>query len=173
MTKIVVGVGTTGHRGHARDPDADLGPVVRGDSRAAAEARVRLKLAAISFASSPPWGVDLVSASVISLCGAALAYYAAVQGIDYVPAGAEDPTIDLGDRIDASMSPLVVRVVGTRIRLKLAAIAYANARHGVDAHLEFTRESLGSLCAAAVAYAEALAEARSQLQQRQPKQQRT
>lgn len=43
-----------------------------------------------------------------------------------------------------------------RLRLKLAAIAYVNARHGVDADVGMSRAGLQLLCSAAVEYYEAL-----------------
>ena len=43
-----------------------------------------------------------------------------------------------------------------RLRLKLAALAYANARHGVDADVGISREGLALLCAMACEYYEAL-----------------
>lgn len=43
-----------------------------------------------------------------------------------------------------------------RQRLKLAAIGYANARHGVDADVELSRAGLTRLCQGAVEFVEAL-----------------
>lgn len=43
-----------------------------------------------------------------------------------------------------------------RQKLKLAALAYTNARHGIDADVGLAREGLANLCACAVAYYEAL-----------------
>lgn len=43
-----------------------------------------------------------------------------------------------------------------RLRLKLAAIAYTNARHGVDAEVGIAREGLALLCSLACEYYEAL-----------------
>jgi hypothetical protein len=43
-----------------------------------------------------------------------------------------------------------------RMRLKLAALAYVNARHGVDADVGIARAGLAVLCTAAVQYYEAL-----------------
>ena len=40
--------------------------------------------------------------------------------------------------------------------LKLAAIAYVNARHGIDADVGMAREGLSLLCQAAIDYVEAL-----------------
>ena len=43
-----------------------------------------------------------------------------------------------------------------RLRLKLAAIAYVNARHGIDADVGMSRQGLALLCSMAVEYTEAL-----------------
>jgi hypothetical protein len=43
-----------------------------------------------------------------------------------------------------------------RLRLKLAALAYTNARHGVDADVGMSRAGLALLCASAIEYYEAL-----------------
>jgi hypothetical protein len=43
-----------------------------------------------------------------------------------------------------------------RVRLKLAAIAYVNARHGIDADVGLSRAGLALLCSCAVEYYEAL-----------------
>ncbi len=43
-----------------------------------------------------------------------------------------------------------------RLRLKLAAIAYVNGRHGADANAELSRAGLALLCSAAIEYYEAL-----------------
>jgi hypothetical protein len=43
-----------------------------------------------------------------------------------------------------------------RLRLKLAAIAYVNARHGVDADAGLSRAGLALLASAAIEYYEAL-----------------
>ena len=43
-----------------------------------------------------------------------------------------------------------------RLRLKLAAIAYVNGRHGADANAELSRAGLAMLAQAALEYYEAL-----------------
>jgi hypothetical protein len=43
-----------------------------------------------------------------------------------------------------------------RLKLKLAAIAYVNARHGVDADVGLSRAGLALLASAAIEYYEAL-----------------
>jgi hypothetical protein len=43
-----------------------------------------------------------------------------------------------------------------RLKLKLAAIAYGNARHGIDADVGLSRAGLALLCAAAIEYYESL-----------------
>lgn len=42
-----------------------------------------------------------------------------------------------------------------RVRLKLAAIAFVNARHGIDADQGLARAGLALLCSAAIEYYEA------------------
>ena len=44
-----------------------------------------------------------------------------------------------------------------RLKLKLAAIAYVNGRHGVDADQGLARAGLALLCSCAVEYYEAIA----------------
>jgi len=48
-----------------------------------------------------------------------------------------------------------------RLRLKLAAIAYSNSRHGIDADVGLARAGLALLAQAAIEYYEALAGAAS------------
>jgi hypothetical protein len=43
-----------------------------------------------------------------------------------------------------------------RLRLKLAALAYANSRHGIDADQGLSRAGLQVMCLAAIQYYEAL-----------------
>lgn len=43
-----------------------------------------------------------------------------------------------------------------RLKLKLAAIAYGNARHGIDADQGLSRAGLALLCQAAIEYVEAI-----------------
>lgn len=43
-----------------------------------------------------------------------------------------------------------------RLKLKLAAIAYVNARHGIDADVGLSRAGLALLASAAIEYYEAL-----------------
>lgn len=43
-----------------------------------------------------------------------------------------------------------------RMRLKLAALAYANSRHGIDADQGLSRAGLAVLCSMAVEYYESL-----------------
>jgi len=110
-----------------------------GDSLAAGHGRQRLKLLAIGYASSRH-GVDgeieLVRGAITRLC----------QGsVEYVAAAA--PHVLKNRRIDRP---------GNSEMLQLAALAYANARHGIDADVGMAREGLSMLCQAAVSYVESL-----------------
>lgn len=110
-----------------------------GDSLAAGQARQRLKLLAIGYASARH-GVDgeveLARAGVTRLCQGA---------VEFVVAAA--PEVVKKRRIDRQ---------GNSEMLQLAALAYANARHGIDADVGMAREGLAMLCQAAIGYVEAL-----------------
>ena len=110
-----------------------------GDSLAAGHARQRLKLLAIGYASARH-GVDgeieLVRAGIARLCQGA---------VEYVVAAA--PEALKNRRIDRP---------GNSEMLQLAALAYANARHGIDADVGMSREGLAMLCQAAISYVESL-----------------
>jgi hypothetical protein len=108
------------------------------DSLAAGRSRQRLKLCAIGYVNARH-GIDasdeLVQTGLKLLCQAAVDFVAALSGLnvrryDLYPQGDET--------------------------LKLAAIAYANARHGIDADVGMAREGLSLLCQAAIDYVEAL-----------------
>lgn len=110
-----------------------------GDSLAAGQGRQRLKLLAIGYASSRH-GVDgevaLVRAAITRLCQGAVEYVTAAT-----------PHAVKNRRIDRP---------GNSEMLQLAALAYANARHGIDADVGMAREGLSMLCQAAISYVEAL-----------------
>lgn len=110
-----------------------------GDSLAAGRARQRLKLLAIGYASSRH-GVDadvpLARAGLARLCQGALEF---VEAID-----------------EASLKKRRIDLQGDSSALQLAALAYANARHGIDADVGMAREGLALLCQAAIGYAESL-----------------
>jgi hypothetical protein len=109
-----------------------------GDSLAAGQGRQRLKLLAIGYASARH-GVDgeieRVRTSITRLCQGA---------IEYVAASA--PHALKNRRIDRP---------GNSEGLQIAALAYANARHGIDADVGMSREGLALLCQAAMNYVEA------------------
>lgn len=118
-------------------------PTAMGDSMGAAHSRVQLKLSALAYAgvrcgadASP----DLVGQALAFLCGAAIAYVRALGGAIPTPDSLA-PTTEAGVRLG---------------NLQLASVAYASARHGADACIEFSRDALAFLCGAAVAYCEAL-----------------
>ena len=107
------------------------------DSLAAGRGRQRLKLAAISYVNTRHGidaDADLVRAGVKHLCKTAIEYVRTLPG-DLL----QNRQVDLHQHGDAET-------------LKLAAIAYANARHGSDADLGMTREGLVLLCQAAIDY---------------------
>jgi len=110
-----------------------------GDSLAAGHARQRLKLLAIGYASARH-GVDgeieLARAGITRLCQGA---------VEFVLAAA--PQALKNRRIDRP---------GNSEMLQLAALAYANARHGIDADVGMAREGLAMLCQAAISYVESL-----------------
>lgn len=115
-----------------------IAPEKGGDTHEAGRARVRLKLGALGYVNARH-GVDgdaqLAREGMTRLCGLAVEYYAALTGTP-----APRPSLDPRDQIG----------------LKLAAIAYVSARHGIDGDVGIAREGLAMLCASALAYAEAV-----------------
>jgi hypothetical protein len=110
------------------------------DSLAAGRARQRLKLAALGYVNARHGidaSVELVNAGLVLLCKAALEFVESFHG-----ALLKTRRIDLRQ--------------GSSEMLKLAAIAYANARHGIDADVGMAREGLALLCQAAIDYVESL-----------------
>lgn len=109
-----------------------------GDSIAAGRARQHLKLAALGYANARH-GLDatdaLVCAGLRLLCQKAWDYWAEMS---------------LGP-VPKNMRP----DQGNSEVLKLAAIAYANVRHGVDADVGMAREGMAVLCQAALDYVSA------------------
>jgi hypothetical protein len=108
-----------------------------GDSHAAGRARLRLKLAAIGYV-NVRHGVDAdvaqARAARTDLRGVAIEYYEAVTGIRL-----KRPLDHL--QFDNGV-------------LERAAIAYVNARHGVDADTGLARAGLALLAQAAMEYYE-------------------
>jgi hypothetical protein len=124
-----------------------------GDSLAAGHARQKLKLAAIAYVNARH-GVDadveIARAGFALLAQTALEYHEALMGTS--PASRPtDPYFQFDDGIAA---PEAGRA---RQRLKLAAIAYVSARHGIDADHGMSRAGLALLAQAGLAYYEALA----------------
>lgn len=131
-------VTTTIHR-NQRDGDRHRRRDQGGDGEVAG-LRVSLKLASLAYTnlcvgtSSSP---DLASASVTQLCRAAARYFLSLVGPYSVSVPDEESSV----------------VASLRLRLQVAAVAYASTRHGVDACTEFTRAAIGELCQAAIGYA--------------------
>lgn len=110
-----------------------------GDSLAAGQGRQRLKLLAIGYATARhgvDGDVELVRAAVTRLSQGAVEFVAAAA-----------PHAVKNRRIDRP---------GNSEMLQLAALSYANARHGIDADVGMAREGLAMLCQAAISYVEAL-----------------
>jgi len=110
-----------------------------GDSHAAGRARQHLKLAALGYVNARH-GIDatdeLVRAGLRLLCQKAWDYWVeAALG-----------ALPKNHRVDQGDSEM----------LKLAAIAYANARHGIDADVGMAREGMALLCQAAIDYVASL-----------------
>lgn len=111
-----------------------------GDSHAAGRARQHLKLAAIGYANARHGldaSVELSRAALVFLCQKAAEFVTTLSG----------PSTK-NHRIDLSH--------GDHETLQLAAIAYASARHGIDADVGVAREGLALLCQAAINYVESL-----------------
>jgi len=108
-----------------------------GDPHAAGRARQRLKLAAIGYVGSRH-GVDadpdLSRAALALLCQIAHEF---VESLGTMRKKRRDR--------EGHIEPL-----------KLAAIAYASARHGIDADVGMSREGLALLCQGAISYVESL-----------------
>lgn len=109
-----------------------------GDSHAAGRARLKLKLAAIGYV-NVRHGIDadvkVCRAGLALLCNTALEYYRALM-----PAGPA-AVVGSGD------------LRGTE-QIQLAAVAYVNARHGVDGDAGLARAGLALLCSVAIEYSE-------------------
>ena len=103
--------------------------------------RQRLKLRAIGYVNSRH-GVDATvetaQAGLWLLCQTAIEFVEALPG-----ALLKNRRIDLYRQ-------------GDNETLKLAAIAYVNARHGIDADVGMAREGLALLCQAAIDFVESL-----------------
>lgn len=132
---------------HARQ--SGTGP---GDSHAAGLGRQKLKLSAIAYASARH-GVDadteIALAGLAYLSLTALEYYEALMGVS--PKNRPPDPFFQAESVDM---PEARRA---RQRLSLAALAYVNARHGIDADAGMSRTGLALLAQAALEYYEALA----------------
>jgi hypothetical protein len=115
--------------------------VTGGDSHAAGVARQRLKLAAIGYANSRH-GIDaeigLVNAAIGFLCQRAIEFVEALPGSHLMHRRG-----DLYRQGDSE-------------KLQHTAIAYACARHGIDADVGMSREGMATLCQAAIDFVESL-----------------
>ena len=111
------------------------------NSHAAGRARQRLKLRAIGYVHARHGidaDVDLARAGLMILCQMAIEFVAALPG-----------TLLKNRRID-------LYAQSSHETLKLAAIAYVSARHGIDADVGMSREGLALLCQAAIDFVESL-----------------
>lgn len=112
-----------------------------GDSHAAGRGRLKLKLSAIGYVNARH-GVDtdagLSRAGLALLCTAAVDYYKML-----VPSDTRVSVSRVGD-------PRAME------QLQIAAIAYVNARHGVDADAGLSRVGLELLCSVAIEYSETI-----------------
>lgn len=110
------------------------------DSHAAGRARQRLKLAAIGYVNARhgiDTDLDLARAGLLFLCQMAIEFVTTLPGTH------------LKRRLD-------LHTQGNNETLKLAAIAYVSARHGIDADVGMSREGLALLCQAAIDFVESL-----------------
>ena len=112
-----------------------------GDSHAAGRGRQRLKIAAIGYAHvrhGIDADIDKACAGNRKLCQMAIEFVAALPG-----------SLLKNRRID-------LYAQGNSEMLQFIAIAYAGARHGVDADVGMAREGLAMLCQEAIDYVESL-----------------
>lgn len=125
-----------------------------GDSLAAGHGRQKLKLAAIGYVNARH-GVDadtdLAHSGLALLAQTALEYYEALMGA--VPKNRPTDPYFQHESVD------VPEATRARQRLKLAAIAYVNSRHGIDADHGMVRAGLALLAQAGLEYYEALVSA--------------
>lgn len=112
-----------------------------GDSPSSGRGRQRLKLAAIGYVNARhgiDTDADLVQAALKQLCMMAGEFVEALHGTPL-----KSRRLDLWAQCDSQP-------------LKLAAIAYVSARHGIDADVGMAREGLAYLCQAAINFVESL-----------------
>lgn len=117
------------------------GDVQASNSPAAGRARQRLKLSGIGYAHSRhgiDTDLDLCAKASMVLRQMAVEFVASLPGT-----GLRNRRIDLLAQADGTL-------------LELAAIAYASARHGVDADVGMAREGMALLCQAAIDFVESL-----------------
>lgn len=114
---------------------------VGADPHAAARGRQRIKLGAIAYTAARHGidsDADLVKKALVFLCRLAIEFAETLPGAKL-------------KRVRGDLSRQ-----GDVETLTLAAIAYASARHGIDADVGMTREGLALLCQAAISYHESL-----------------
>jgi hypothetical protein len=114
-----------------------------GDSHAMGRGRLKIKLAAIAYVCSlhgVDASVDRTRVGLVGLHIAAFEYYEELTGTDPRARPAE---------------PLHNAKITHK--LALAAMAYVNARHGVDADAGLSRAGLALLCSVAIEYCESIA----------------
>lgn len=112
-----------------------------GDSLAAGRSRQRLKLYAIGYVNARH-GID--ASDELAQAGLRLLRQAAFDFVDALSGGVlKTRRCDLFPQ-------------GDDTTLKLAAIAYVNSRHGIDADVGMAREGLALLCQASIDYVEAM-----------------
>lgn len=114
--------------------------VIGGDSHASGRGRQHIKLAAIAYAAARH-GVD----ATVELVNAARMFLRrkAIEFVETLPGASLK-----NRRPDPSL--------GDSEMLELVAIAYACARHGIDADVGMSREGLALLCQASIDYVESL-----------------
>lgn len=108
-----------------------------GDTREAGGARVRLKLGAIAYVNSQigiDASIDIAGAALDVLCESGVHYWETVTGRKFT------------GEVDRSAAT----------KLRVAALAYVNARHGVDATIEIARAGMAILCEAAMLFCDGL-----------------
>lgn len=114
--------------------------VIGGDSHASGRGRQHIKLAAIAYAAAQH-GVD----ATVERAHAA-SVFLRQKAIDFVE------TLPGASLKNRRLDP----TLGDSEMLELAALAYACARHGIDADVGMSREGLALLCQAAIDYVESL-----------------
>src|SRR5262245_8005186 len=131
----------TGFRGRDRSMPSHA-RVTGGDSHASGRARQQLKLAAIAY-NSARHGID----ATLELVHTARLLFRrkAIEFVDTLPGA-----LSKNRRAD------LLCPQGNSEMLEIVGMAYANARHGIDADVGMAREGLALLCQEAINYSESL-----------------